>query len=929
MLCNFYHPFGMQRATQRLSPSVEVIVMRTDPESHTAAPFVGWHRLARVCLCMVVSVLTAGGPVAAQGHQSGLPGLLNKLFSPEPPAAAPTDRLLTPADAPLTVTRQFVRLYITNAYDPSGVRYLAIKLGFRNSGDTDVTVNTKASQLLVGNDEFLRVQVKAELQGLPLDLPGEISTDVERLQGPSPLTVRANGQTAKAWLVFAKLPPTRDLPPLTLRLDTSAGKIEIDLTRIENEALTSTLERIGPSGRIGLARITGELNAINAPHFAKLMTGYAEQGVSRLVIAFDQDSRIGDELTSEWLINGPESDNDRLQFFPQWSGLVRGVVLANVPGQNDEFGEDNVAHSEAEAVQKVTRDFIPGLDAATLQREVRSGHPLFQRAILLNAGDAMANDDCDSVLRYLKSPEPEIRHAAIQSLRAAVAPQAVTALEEIVREGSREEAKLAFQSLNTSQQTHAHALALELASDPAIQKNIGLPMILRMVGAERHERWIPFLKQAWTSPDPIVRLIALDHLLHLVSEQRLPLLQAALTDKHVPIRDLAFQALVARRAEEEQPLFVEEALRRVKLGLKDSDTLTALREIRDPGVLPHLLKRIDAHPSEMSLVSAYVEIGGTAGLDEMVERYPRFPMETKSYLLRALSKAKHPESRRLAVAGLLSEDTDYHELCQTLLMEAGDAEAASAFVEAMGQALAKSDSHRSEELARCLGIMSGPAALQALEALQASDNPGKKKLATTGLAYRQYNSPVNSWLQAANQKNQQNDFEGAIELLNLALEIDPNSGRVYNAIGYAQLRMSKGTEAKPNFEKALKLTPEDHNPLTGIAICLALEGRCDEAIAMVDTPPLLFKHGEQQVYLYNVACVYGRSIEHLLKHPTVAGTDQKLSDYRKKAITFLQASVENGFEDLELLASDPDLAYLREIPEFKRLPKLIQERQLR
>ncbi len=901
--------------------------MRTDPETRPCDSFRRWCQLTRVCLLVVGLVLAAGGPVAAQGHQSGLPGLLDKFFSPEAPAVAPRDRLLTPADAPLAVTRQFVRLYITNAYDPSGVRYLAIKLGFRNSGDTDVTVNTKASQLLVGKDEFLRVQVKAELQSLPLDLPGEISTDVERLQGPSPLTVKAKGQTAKAWLVFAKLPRTRDLPPLTLRLDTSAGKIEIDLTRIENEALTSTLERIGPSGRIGIARITGELNAINAPHFAKRMTGYAEQGVSRLVIAFDKGSRIGDELTSEWLINGPESDNDRLQFFPQWSGLVRGVVLANVPGQNDEFGEENVAHSEAEAVQKVTRDFIPGLDAATLQREVRSGHPLFQRAILLNAGDAMANDDCDSVLRYLKSPEPEIRHAAIQSLRAAVAPQAITALEEIVRTGSREEAALAFQSLNVSQQTQAHALALELASDPAIQKRIGLPTILRKIGAERQERWIPFSKQAWASPDSVVRLIALDNLLHLVGEDRLPLLQAALADKSVEIRDLAFQALVARRAEEEQPLFVEEALRRVKLGLKVPPTLTALREIRDPVVLPQLLKWIDAHPSELSLVSAYVEIGGTAGLDEMVERYPRFPMETKSYLLRALSKANHPECRRLAVAGLLSEDTDYHELCQTLLIEAGDAEAVSAFVEAIDKAVAKSDSHRSEELARCLGIMGGPASLQALEALQASGNLGQKKLATTGLAYRQYNSPVNSWLQAANHKNQQNDFEGAIELLNLALEIDPTSGRIYNAIGYAQLRMSKGAEAKPNFEKALKLTPDDHNPLTGFAICLALEGRCDEAIAMVDTVPVFYKHGDQQIYLYNVACVYGRIVEQLLKDPDTPERKHKLEAYQKKAILLLQASVQKGFDDLELLASDADLAYLREIPEFKQLPQLIQDKQ--
>ena len=903
--------------------------MRTDPESCPVAPCLRWDIPVCVRVISFALVLAACGSVAAQGHTPGFPEMLKKLISPQAAGKSSPDRLLTPADAPLVVTRQVVLLQLTNAYKPSGIRYLAIQLGFRNTGTTDVTVNTKASQLRVGNEEFLRVQVQEELGGIPILIEGELidgqsQLDVEQAQGPSPLTVRAKGKTATAWLVFARLPRTRDLPPMTLRLETSAGQIEIDLTRIENEALACTLERIGPSGRVGIVRVTGDLNVINAPHFAKLLTGYAEQGVSRLVIAFDKNSRIGDELTGEWLTEGRESDNERLQFYPQWPGLVRGMVLVNVPGKElDETG-DNRAQSEAEGVQRVTRDFISGLDAATLQREIRSGHPLFQRAILLNAGDAMANDNCDTVIGFLKSPELVIQKAAIRSLRASPAPQAIATLEQIVRQGSREEAALALQSLNSSQQTSAHTLALELASDPVIQKKIGLPKILKTVGVESHERWQPFLKQALQSSDPLVRQTALENLLRMGTEDRLPLLQAALADKHAPIRELAFQAMVPRRSADEQPLFVREAMRRVQLGLQDSDTLMALREIRDPVVLPQLLQWIDAHPSEAHVIRAYVEIGGSAVLDAVVERYPRFPMGTKSFVLRTLSNAKHPECRRLAVAGLLSEDSDHYELCRTLLMECGDAQAVTAFVEAIEKS---NDPSRCAELARSLGMMGGAGALQALETMQASGTPSQKRLAQTGLAVRQYYSPVNSWLQAANDKNLVNDFEGAIQILKIALEIDPTAGRVYNAIGYAQLRMSKGAEAKPNFEKALKLTPEDHNPLTGIAICLALEGRCDEAIGMVDTPPLFFKHGKQQIYLYNVACVYGRSIEHLLKSSDAPDRDQKLKAYRKQAIFFLRASVENGFEDLELLTSDPDLAYLRELPEFKRLPQLIENRQ--
>ena len=895
---------------------------------HTLA---GWGLL----VCGLGLAAWFASPVAAQYEALPLPEFSNQLIQVPAPAGPRADRLLTPADAPLVVTRQVVLLRLTNAYDPSGFRYLAIKIGFKNRGANSVTVNTQASQLLVGNEEFLRVQKNQELPSEGIDLPGETSNKVEVIQGPSPLTVPANGKTVEAWLVFTKLPRTRDLPPLRLRLDTSAGLIEIDLTRIENEALTSSLERIGPSGRVGIARIAGELNALNAPHFARWSTQYGEQGVSRLVIAFDKDSRIGDELTHEWLTEGREGDNDRLQFYPQWSSLVRGVVLVNVPGQADESGE-NLAHSEAEAVQKVTRDLIPGLDPATLQREVRSGHPLFRRAILLNAGDALANDDCDTVIEFSKSTDPDIQHAAIQSLRAAIAPQAITALEAIVRRGKREEAALALQSLNSSQQTRARELALQLASDPAIQKSIGLPMILRTVGVESDERWLPFLKRAFESADPVVRRTALKHLLQMEIEERLPLLQAALADKDLPIREMAFQALVARHAGEEQPVFVRETLKRVNLGMKDSDTITALRQIRDPSVLPQLLKRIDADPKNSGeLVTAAVEIGGTAGLDQMVQRFPNIPPESRSGLLRVLFIARHPEWIRLAAAGLLDADSDYSELCQNLLVEQGDAKSVAALVEAIrtcsrlkANALQPhANAIRGEQLARRLGIVGSPAAWQALEKLLADDNPTQKKLATTGLAYRQYKSPVDPWLQAANQLTHQNDFEGAIQLLNIALEIDPESGRVHNAIGYAQLRMSKGAEAKANFEKAQKLTPEDHNPLTGIAICLALEGRCDEAIALVDTVPVFFKHGEQQIYLYNVACVYGRIIEHVLKTPDSPDRDKKLGDYQRKAILFLQASVQKGFDDLDLLTSDADLAYLREMPEFKRLPKLIEERQ--
>ncbi len=894
-------------------------------------------QFARACLLVLGLMLCSTTPGAAQVDLPALLEFSTELDESTSLVTPPRERRLTPADAPLQVTRKVVLIQLTNAYDPSGIRYMAIQLGFRNTGTTEITVNTKASQLLVGNEEFLRVQVREELPSYPIELPREVTRDVEELQGTSPLTVKANGQAAEAWLVFAKLPRTRDLPDMTLRLETSAGKIEIDLTRIENEALTFGLERIGPSGRIGIARFEGELNVINAPHFAKQLTQYGEQGVSRLVIAFEKGSRIGDDLTKEWLMIGHEEENDRLQFYPHWTGLVRKIVLVDVPGEEDETGEENQSHSVAEAIQRVSRDFIPGLDAATFQRECRSGHPLLRRAILLNAGDAMANDNCQSVLEFLESPDEVVRRAAIQSLRASLEPTAITTLEGIVRRGTREDATRAFRSLNTSQQILGRELALQLASDPAVQKRIGEVQLLRTIGSESGERWLAFLTKSFQSADPLVRQTALMNLLQMGIEERLPLLQSALADKDVKIRDLAFQSMVARRSTEEQPLFVRETMKRIKAGRHDNTTLTALREIRDPAVLPQLLKWIDDdlkaldETNQLSLIHAYAEIGGAAALNELIQRMPRFSTENKNFLLRVLCQAKHDEARRLAVEGLLVEDSDYHELCQSLLVEYGDAEAVAAISNAIEKSLpTNDDTNRSTELARSLGVIGIPEAVQALQALKDHSDPRKRVLGEAGFLTILYASPVNNWLQASNQKNQQEDYLGAIQLLNIALEIDPQSGRIYNALGFAQLRLATGdaakaqcAEAKANFEKALQLTPEDHNPLTGIAICLALEGRCDEAIAMVDTPPIFFKHGPQQIYLYNVACVYGRSIEHITKTPDYPQREQKLRDYPQRALFFLNAAIEQGFEDIDLLTNDPDLIPLRELPEFKKLSKRI------
>lgn len=882
----------------------------------------GWSCAASIVLCFAV-LLCDWDRAWGQDDAPIVPELV----------ASSSSRRLTPVDATLQVSRLNVALELTNAYQPDGIRYLAIQLQFRNAGATEVVVVSNLSSLRIGNEDYPRVQTSRELRNHPILIRGESEQTVEGLQGENTIPVPAGGEPVNCWMVFAGLPPVRELPPMTLRIETSTGAVDLELTRIENEGLVLQLERIGPSGQVGIARLSGDLNAINVPHFAELISGFAEQGVTRLVVSFDPRSSIDDDLTEEWLVTEHEEENERLKYFPVWPGKISQAVYAKLPGHGDESGE-LLASNEAQAVQKVTRDLMPGLDRATLIREVREGHPMIRRAILFNAGDVIANDNMQLVADFLNSTDPafadpEIRQAAIQALRSAIVPEAVQVLEGIVRHGSPRDAVLALKSLSESQQAAAHQLAIRLASDSMIQERAGFAPILRAVGASHDERWLPLLRTAFTQSDPVVRETALEQLLRLGDDQRLGLMKAAMADSYEPIRNLAFEAMLAERSPEEQLLFKEEVLNRVKADRNDERTLLALREIRDPVALPQILKWIDERPSEdLAMITTYVEIGGADHMGELIERYPRLSPDSQAYVLGTLHATHHPEARRMIHGGLLSEEDTVYRLCKSLVVEWGDDEAVAALVDAIEKSNS-SNIPRADAMIEGLAFIGSRAAREALIAMKKDTYWGTQSQAEHGLTILQQRSPAMVWLGAANEKSNSEDFQGAIEILNLAKEIEPDSGQIYNSLGFAQMGLIRGLsgsekaavikEAKVNFEKALALSPDDHKPLTGVAICLANEGLYESAVRMVDSPQLIIRFHDQSVFLYNVACVYGISIDQLIQETDTPERAAKLKTYQTAAMRYLNAAIMQGFNDVRLLGMDPDLNSLRELPGFKKL----------
>src|SRR5262249_16036537 len=80
---------------------------------------------------------------------------------------------------------------------------------------------------------------------------------------------------------------------------------------------------------------------------------------------------------------------------------------------------------------------------------------------------------------------------------------------------------------------------------------------------------------------------------------------------------------------------------------------------------------------------------------------------------------------------------------------------------------------------------------------------------------------------------------------------------------------------------------------------------------------------ENPVALYNVACIYARYV--LLIAPASAAKGLPAEErtlrerYLASAIAALKGSVERGFKDLKLLASDVDLTALRSTDDYRQL----------
>ena len=350
-----------------------------------------------------------------------------------------------------------------------------------------------------------------------------------------------------------------------------------------------------------------------------------------------------------------------------------------------------------------------------------------------------------------------------------------------------------------------------------------------------------------------------------------------------------------------------------------------------------------------SLINTLARIGG-AGVDQtLADRYESFKPNEQAAVLTVLTQLRSARLIPLAEDAMHSE----HEAVFTSAARALGLAGGVKPIEILARQLGKETSEsRCSRLAKALADIGTDEVVLALEAARLESEGEKRTIIGKQLLSLQLNSLAGQHLERAGRFARDDDYEKAIEHYTSAIEHDakltpayhgraecsmiledfeqavadytsaldrePDLPRGFSNRGHCRLKLEDFQPAADDFRRAIKLDPDDGQAVTGLGIALAILGDADEGIRIVNEASDRF--AQDEIYAYNVACVYGRALEAIPKDAPSPKQQQLRQEYANAAISRLQESLDLGFDDRGLDAGpDPDLASLREIEAFKKL----------
>jgi tetratricopeptide (TPR) repeat protein len=780
---------------------------------------------------------------------------------------------------------------------------------------------------------------------------------------PTPVKV-GSGQTGTTWIVFDGLPRGPGLPRLKLNINDGGQAVVLDINGWAAKQLDIASKRLGPRGCLALLTIGGELNGISLGALVDELDRLSAQKVARVVIRWAEGAPpIEQNLSHQFFqmvqnLGRSEFNNPQLPTLPH---TFSEFHLAEVPAANQaqagippNAGEPLPGLSSTAVVHRTTiaavtaalRTAYEVVSRNELLDDIRTGDSLTRAAALSTGGGRLAAEHLPMILQLCDDDDPQIQYAALNALRHFGEPEAVAKLLDYARKNKEPLASTAIASLASSRYAASHEALLQVLENEGGESR---KTIVKVLAQYPRPIWSETIYKYVRDPQSGLGVDGLQALVRVGHPKLVEVLTEALASHDTRIRDAAFNELVNLPDAASERVALQFTLKHLNTLPPTPAMLNLLTKTKDQSSVPLLLKHLQNPNTDRSgIINTLAQIGDQTIAEAIVEQYATLRPHEQSTLLGVLGQLKSPTFLKLAEKALKSSDASVLSTTCQWLQNDGSQSA----VKLLAEAFDKSDNPTTiTYTSNALGQLGTAEARVALRKGRSSTNPHKQAQARNALQILYQRSPAMQFIYQARNLAQQKQDKEAVELYDQAVKTDPELpdaylGRAvslnrlekypealkdynkvielddtfipaYNGRANVLVRQNKYSEAKKDFEKVMTQDTPNGEGVTGVGICLAVEGKFEDGIKLVEEARA--KYAGNGLFAYNVACVYGRAIEQLKKDEHAPDRDKKLAAFRQRAIEDLRASVKQGFNDFDWMQKDPDLKSLHDLPEFQEL----------
>ena len=825
------------------------------------------------------------------------------------------------------------------------MRLMVMRITLLNLTDRELKIEPDNYTLKADNKDMKLAKLPNQLANSSF-YDGTMSQPYNNLK-TAPLTLEP-GQSVQTWLMFSDLPGGGRIPKMQLSVQATGQKpVLIDLNESLGRQLQLRVERVGPRKSLAVLTIAGALNQLSLDRLLSEITKLNEAKVARFVVQWQDGATAPDNQCLYWLQEiarqggATEQQNPQFPAFPSGVGEFHMVppsarrnrsanpspqvvfnqnglpifqpTGASHRGIHDSL-DDAVSTALASAYQIVPRD--------ELLEEIRNGHELTRPAALANGGGRLAAEDLPLILALADDKSVEMQKAALRSLRHFGEPVAVEKLLFYARRNLPPLSAVAIDSLAGSRFGAAHeALLTFLKTDTTSSRK----EIVMSLGRHARPMWSDVLHGYATDPTSDVRLEAL-HAINVVGHPKLvDLLETCLKDDNRQLAETALNYLAQRPDRRSEQIASDYMLKSIEKSLPTPAMITLLRKTKDQRALPALVKHLEVRdPRRREIIDLIGQIGDEQSIARLAALYDSFENHERASAISTLSRLKSPLFRDLAAKELSASDFSVLSQAANLLQADGSPRAVELLIEAFKK---PGNDNRFQILANTLANIGTPEARQALR--EALDTPlaNRKQIVTLALRNLANRSPASQYLFRGRDHEENKRLDDAMKSYDQAVQVDPEHPESRLARANLSLRKDKLDKSAEDFAKLIQLDPSNSQGPTGLGIVLARQGKLDEAMKSVEDSRVKFKN--ENLFLYNAACAYGRALEYVQAHVDLPDRDAKLKKFERQALDDLLAAVNAGLDPFNQrwMLEDPDLASIRKHAEFQDLAKKIPKEE--